>query len=82
MKPFTGFYPIQIQALQALWEACHNGLGIPYKCPTDKEGNTLKKVSTSAAANRFKGFVSHYHLTRGKIDCAGLDIKNLLEEIK
>jgi len=82
MKPFLGFYPVQIEALKALWEACHAGLDIPYKCPLDKEGNTLKKVSTSAAANRFKGFVSHYHLTRGKIDCAGLDIKTLLEDLK
>jgi len=82
MKPFMDFYPNQIKALKALWEACHIGLDIPYKCPTDKQGNTLKKVSTSAAGNRFKGFVSHYHLTKNKIDCAGLDIKNLLEDLK
>jgi len=82
MKTFMGFYDVQIQALQALWKAVHAGLDIPYKCPLDKNGNTLKKVSTAAAANRFKGFVSHYHLTNRKIDCAGLDIKTLLEEIK
>lgn len=82
MKPFLGFYDVQIEALKALWKACHEGIGIPYKCPTDNNGETLKKVSTSAAANRFKGFVSHYHLTRKKIDCAGLDIKNLLEDLK
>jgi hypothetical protein len=82
MKPFTGFYPVQLEALKALWEACHLAVGIPYKCPLDKKGNTLKKVSTSAASGRFKGFVSHYHLTRRKIDCAGLDIKNLLEDLK
>ncbi len=82
MKPFTGFYPVQLEALKALWEACHNSLDIPYKCPTDRSGETLKKVSSSAASGRFKGFVSHYHLTRKKIDCAGLDIKKLLEDIK
>ena len=81
MKPFTGFYPVQLAALKALWEACHLAVDIPYKCPLDKKGNTLKKVSTSAASGRFKGFVSHYHLTRRKIDCAGLDIKNLLEDL-
>ena len=80
MPDFMGFYDVQISALKALWKACHDAVGIPYKCPIDKEGNTLKKVSTAAAANRFKGYVSHYHLTRRKIDCAGLDIKNLLEE--
>jgi hypothetical protein len=82
MKPFLGFYPVQLEALKALWESCHNAIGIPYKCPVDRNGETLKKVSTSAAAGRFKGFVSHYHLTRRKIDCAGLDIKNLLEDLK
>ena len=82
MKPFTGFYDVQIRALQALWESCHIALDIPYKCPLDRNGKTLKKVSTSAAANRFKGFVSHYHLTRKKIDCAGLDINELLKDLK
>lgn len=82
MEEFLGFYDVQLDALKALWAACHEGIGIPYKCPTDKDGNTLKKVSTSVAANRFKGFVSHYHITNRKIDCAGLDIKKMLEEIK
>jgi len=82
METFTGFYNVQIEALKALWKACHECLDIPYKCPLDSDGNTLKKVSTSAAANRFKGFVSHYHLTNRKIDCAGLDIEGILKEIR
>jgi len=82
MKPFMDFYPVQIEALKALWEACHNALDIPYKCPTDKNGETLYKTSSSAAAARFKGFVSHYHLTNRKIDCANLDINKLLKELK
>jgi hypothetical protein len=81
MDPFLGFYDVQLEALKALWAACNEGLGIPLKCPLDNNGNTLKKVSTSAAANRFKGFVSHYHLTSRKIDCAGLDINKMLKEI-
>lgn len=81
MDPFLGFYDVQLEALKALWSACNEGLGIPAKCPLDSDGNTLKKVSTSAAANRFKGFVSHYHLTSRKIDCAGLDINKMLKEI-
>jgi N-acetyl-anhydromuramyl-L-alanine amidase AmpD len=82
LDPFLDFYPVQIEALKALWEACHNALEIPYKCPLDKEGNTLTKVSTSAAAARFKGFVSHYHLTGRKIDCANLDINAILKDLK
>jgi len=82
MKPFLDFYPVQIEALKALWEACHNAFDIPYKCPLDTDGNTLMKVSTSVAAARFKGFTSHYHVTRNKIDCANLDINTILQDLK
>lgn len=82
MKDFTGFYDVQLNALKALWRAVHKGVGIPLKTPVDKEGKTLKAVSTSVAANRFKGFVSHYHITRRKIDCAGLDIEAMLDSMR
>tara|TARA_A100001515_G_scaffold145052_1_gene151597 strand:- start:3011 stop:3898 length:888 start_codon:yes stop_codon:yes gene_type:complete len=76
MEPFLGFYPVQIEALKALWEACHEGLGIPYNAPDTKWG-----VDSACKSNKFKGFCSHYHLTNRKIDCAGLDIEQLLKEI-
>jgi len=82
LEPFTWFYPKQIQALQALWKAVHDATGIPYECPTDNSGNTSSNVDRKVAAGTFKGFVSHYHVTKKKIDCAGLDIKKLLNEIK
>ena len=82
MKPFLGFYPAQIEALQALMKAVHNATGIPLKCPLDRDGNTSYVSSTSAVRGSFKGFVSHYHLTKRKIDCAGLDLRKLLDEIK
>lgn len=81
LKPFTGFYDIQIQALKALWKAIHEGLGIPYKCPVDKNGETLKEVSPEVELGKFNGFVSHYHATKRKQDCAGLDIAKLLKDI-
>lgn len=82
LDPHMGFYDIQINALKALWHAIHVATGIPLKCPTDKSGNTLNKVSSSVAANNFKGFVSHYHITNRKIDCAGLDINKHLQPVK
>jgi hypothetical protein len=82
LKPFMWFYPVQIKALQSLWKACHDAVAIPLKCPLDKLGLTSTTVNSSVAAGRYKGYVSHYHVTKKKIDCAGLDIKNLLEEIK
>ncbi len=84
MDPFLGFYPVQEQALKALYKAVHNATGIPLVAPKsgDDDFKTLRSVSKQAAAGRFKGFVSHYHLTRKKIDCAHLDIQKILEEIK
>jgi len=82
LKPFLGFYPVQIEALKALMKAVHKATGIPLKCPLDRDGNTSYVSSTSAVRGSFKGFVSHYHLTKRKIDCANLDLRKLLDEIK
>jgi hypothetical protein len=82
LEPFTWFYPIQIQALQALWKAIHEGVGIPLECPLDDNGNNLTTTSRKVKAGTFKGFINHFHVTKSKIDCAGLDIKKLLNEIK
>jgi hypothetical protein len=82
LEPFTWFYPVQIQALKALWQAVHEGVGIPYECPLDKNGNTATTTDRKVMSGKFKGFISHYHVTKSKIDCAGLDLKNLLDEIK
>ena len=82
LPEFLGFYPVQIEALKALWKATHDHLNIPYSCPLDTEGNTLRKVSSETSENKFEGFVSHYHLTNRKIDCAGLDIAKLLKELE
>jgi hypothetical protein len=81
LKPFTDFYPVQIRALKALWKAIHKGIGIPLDSPEDDHG-TSTTVDSKASRGTFKGFVSHYHLTSRKIDCAGLDICKLLDEVK
>ena len=82
LKPFTWFYPVQIQALQALWKSIHEGIGIPLECPLDDNGDNLTTTSRKVKSGTFKGFINHFHVTKGKIDCAGLDIKKLLNEIK
>ena len=82
LKPFTWFYPQQIEALKALWKAMHEGIGIEYNCPLDASGNTSTTTDKKVQSGTFKGFISHYHVTRKKIDCAGLDIAALLKEIK
>lgn len=82
MEPFLGFYPTQIEALKSLWKAVHNAADIPYEVPLNQFGNTSSVYEQDVAYGNFKGFVSHYHVSKNKTDCAGLDIKNILSEIK
>ena len=81
LDPFTGFYPQQLDALKALMRAVNKATGIPLQAPLDRSKSTNTTVSKKAASGRFEGFVSHYHLTNRKIDCAGLDLKKLLRDI-
>ncbi len=82
IQPFMDFYPVQIEALKALMKAVHKATGIPMKCPVDRSGNTSYGVNQTVTRGSFKGFVSHYHITKGKMDCANLDLKKILEDIK
>ena len=84
MEDFLDFYPVQIEALKALWMACHNAYEIPLKAPesNDKDFMTSRKTEASVKNATFSGYVSHYHQTSKKIDCANLDIVKLLKEIK
>ena len=78
LEPFTGFYPVQIQAFKALAQALHNAYDIPLVAPM--ENNKLVETIYSDAKNAtFKGVVSHYHLTERKIDCAGLKLDEVLK---
>ena len=79
LRDHLGFYPVQIEALQALWKAVHNACDIPLETPT---GAAKDAYTPEVSSGRFKGFVSHYHITKRKIDCGGLDIEKLLEDLK
>jgi len=81
LDPFTDFYPRQKRALKALWEAIHRGVGIPLEVPT-KDGKLVTGVCSKSAKAEFKGFVNHYNLTKRKIDCAGLDILDMINDVK
>ena len=81
LDPFLGFYPHQIQALRALMRAVNKATGIPLQAPLDRSKRTNTNVSKKCADGRFEGFMSHYHLTNNKIDCAGLDLDKILKEV-
>ncbi len=81
LSPFTDFYPVQIEALKALWKAIHVGIGIPLEYPKNSQGYVETGVHQDVAKGKFSGFCNHYNFTKNKIDCAGLDLPSLLEEV-
>ena len=81
LDPFMDFYPVQIEALKALWVAIHDSTAVEYKAPLDSNGNTSTVYEQSVAYGSFAGFISHYHVSKQKIDCANLDLKTMLEEV-
>ena len=82
LKPHLGYYPVQVEAYKALLKCLSAHYGIELKCPLEVGGRMLCGVSDEAAQGKFKGVVSHYHLTTRKIDCAGLEIGEIVEQIK
>jgi hypothetical protein len=79
LEPFTWFYPVQIEALKALWQAMHEGVGIPMEYPENSDGSLNTGVHKDCVRGKFNGFCNHYNFTKGKIDCAGLEIDKLME---
>ena len=80
-KPFMWFYPVQIEALKALWKAVHLGLGIPLEYPQNSDGTLCTTVHSDCEDGSFEGFSNHYNFVRTKIDCAGMDMPGLLDEV-
>ena len=77
LDDFLWFYPVQIEALKALWKAIHEGCGVPYNSPENEWA-----YDTYAASGKFSGFMNHFHCSKKKIDCGGLSMKDLCEELK
>ncbi len=82
LEEHLDFYPVQLEALKALWVAIHGATGIPLECPTDSNGELVTGVDKRCERGEFEGFINHYNLTRRKIDCAGLDVVGLLKDVK
>jgi len=82
LEKHLGFYDVQIDALVALFAALNKNLGIPLESPTDALGHHSEVISPEAASSNFSGFVSHYHLTKRKIDCAGLNLVEVCRRAK
>ena len=70
--------------MKALWLAINKAYDIPLAAPKSGQESfkTATGVVSAVSRGTYRGFVSHYHITRKKKDCAGLDIVKLLEELK
>ena len=78
LEPFTGFYPVQLEALKALTKALNEAYDIPLVTPMENE-QPVETIYSDAKNAKFKGVVNHYHLTERKIDCAGLKLEEVLK---
>ena len=81
LKPHLGYYPAQILAYKALLDFLNKTYNIKLECPINEEHQLITTVHEPAASGVFDGVVCHYHLTRKKIDTAGLKLKNIIDEI-
>tara|TARA_R100000805_G_C3616791_1_gene118738 strand:+ start:730 stop:1653 length:924 start_codon:yes stop_codon:yes gene_type:complete len=80
MGPFLGFYDVQQEALKALWKAIVAATDVRWNTPTDATGKAWPTVHPEAEIGPYSGIISHFHLKKSKIDCAGLDIPRLMKE--
>ena len=78
IKEHLDFYDIQKQALSVLIKTVCSFYGIPLVVP--KENGVMASGEVfDVKMNKFNGVVCHYHITKDKIDCAGLDLENLIK---
>jgi hypothetical protein len=80
LKPHLGYYKVQLEAYKQLIKTLCKHYNIPLEVPT-KHGILMTGVHNGAAKGKFNGVVCHYHLTRKKIDCAGLELKKLVDSL-
>ncbi len=82
IKECLGFYPVQVAAYKQLVKALCEHYDIPVECPLDDDGKLLRAVHKPSVRAKFSGVVNHFHLTRGKIDTANLELDKVLEEVR
>jgi len=81
LDPFMGFYPEQIEAAKALWKAVASASNVKLKTKLNQFGKVSTKYEKEIVYGKFEGVISHYHCYKGKIDCAGLEIGDLIDEV-
>jgi hypothetical protein len=82
LEPFLGFYPVQVEAAKALWKAVSGVTNVKLQTPLNQFGKSSTNYVQEVVYGKFQGVVSHYHCSKKKIDCAGMDIQKLIKEVK
>ena len=59
-----------------MWKSISVAHDIPLVGPKVKDG-----VDPDSVNCKFSGFINHYNLKKNKIDCAGLDIDEIIKTI-
>lgn len=80
LEPHLGFYPVQIEALSKLMDAVSKKYDIPLQTPENTD--IITTVDKRVSSAKYRGFVNHYHITARKIDCAGLNLKEVIKNSK
>jgi len=76
LSTHLGFYNVQLRALQAIFKCLsHPDIGLELKTP-----NTTHPVP-DVLNKKYHGIIHHYHASAKKIDCGGLDLQKLLDEL-
>jgi len=81
LGPHLGYYPIQIEAYKALLVFLNKQYSIPLTCPRNEDGTLITEVYPESKSSSYRGVICHYHLTRNKIDTAGLELASILGEL-
>ena len=82
LRPHLGYYPVQIEAYKKLVKTLCDHYDIPIQTPMINENVTDANVVKEAVKGKYNGIVCHYHVSRNKIDCAGLDLKSIVDQLR
>jgi len=82
LRPHLGYYPVQIEAYKKLVKVLCDQYDIPVQTPMINETVADAGVVLEAKKGKYDGIVCHYHVSRNKIDCAGLDLKAIVDQLR
>ena len=82
LRSHLGYYPVQIEAYKKLVKVLCDHYDIPIATPMVNDEVADTGVRSDAKRGKFDGIVCHYHVSRNKIDCAGLDLKTIVDQLR